>query len=60
MTDDDYFAGPARPAPRTVVEQVNENLAKHPRRRDRSVESEVRALRWLGNIADCLLWWVWW
>jgi hypothetical protein len=59
MNDDEYFAGAPRP-PRSVVDEVNEKLAKQPRRRERSVQSESRAVRRLGDILDFCFWWVWW
>jgi hypothetical protein len=56
MADDEYYAGARDPAPRTVVEEVSEGLAKRRPRRVRTVESDSCWVRWVGF----LLGWWWW
>jgi hypothetical protein len=57
MTHDDYFGGGVDPAPRTVVDTVNEGLSKRKRKRLRSVDCESRLVTWLSYLLDLLFWW---
>ena len=57
MNHDDYYAGAPNPAPSTVVDAVNEGLAKRKPQRDRSFDRDSRPVRWLAWLSDIFCWW---